>query len=240
LTAYASWGQGIESVVAPGRARYTNAGQSLPALKSRQVELGLKHRHDALQWQLALFDVQRPAWSDLRADTGVDEGACSNARPCTRRADGHARHRGVEAEAEWQAGALSLRGSVLALQARRQGAVNAERNGLRPTNVPERSAKLQAAWNVAALPGVALLGFVTHESDRIVLPDNRVATDGWTRLDLGLRYAQRVDGARWVWRIGVDNVSDERAWKESPYQYGHAYLYPLAPRTWRAALNVTL
>lgn len=240
LTAYASWGQGIESEVAPNRARYTNAGQALPALKSRQLELGLKQRSETLQWQLALFDVRRPAWSDLRADTGLDEGDCSDARPCTRRADGSARHRGVEAEAEWQLGALSLRGSVLALQARRQGAANAERNGLRPTNVPERSAKLQAAWNLAAVPGLALLGFVTHEGGRMVLPDNRVATDGWTRLDLGLRYVQRVDGARWIWRLGVDNVSDERAWKESPYQFGHAYLYPLAPRTWRAALNVTL
>ena len=74
----------------------------------------------------------------------------------------------------------------------------------------------------------------------MVLPDNRVATAGWTRLDLGLRYAHTMAGAHWVWRLGVDNLSDERAWKESPYQYGHAYLYPLAPRTWRAALNVTL
>ena len=40
---YASWGQGIESDVAPNRPRYTNAGQALPALKSRQLELGLKH-----------------------------------------------------------------------------------------------------------------------------------------------------------------------------------------------------
>jgi iron complex outermembrane receptor protein len=240
LTAYASWGQGIESEVAPKRARYTNAGQALPALKSRQLELGLKQRSETLQWQLALFDVRRPAWSDLRADTGLDEGDCSDARPCTRRADGSARHRGAEAEAEWQLGALSLRASVLALQARRQGAANAERNGLRPTNVPERSTKLQAAWNLAAVPGLALLGFVTHEGGRMVLPDNRIATDGWTRLDLGLRYVQRVDGARWVWRLGVDNASDERAWKESPYQFGHAYLYPLAPRTWRAALDVTL
>jgi len=240
LTAYASWGQGIESEVAPNRARYTNAGQALPALKSRQVELGLKQRGETLQWQLALFDIVRPAWSDLRADTGLDEGDCSDARPCTRRADGQARHRGIEAEAEWRIGPVSLRGSVLALQARRQGAANAERNGLRPTNVPERSAKLQAAWNLRAVPGLALLGFVTHEGDRMVLPDNRVATEGWTRLDLGARYVQRIDGARWVWRIGVDNVTDERAWKESPYQFGHAYLYPLAPRTWRAALDVTL
>jgi iron complex outermembrane receptor protein len=240
LLAYASAGQGIEAEVAPNRARYTNRGQALPALKSRQVELGLKGTQRAVQWQLAAFDIERPVWSDLRADTGIDEGACSDARPCTRRDDGRARHRGLEAEAEWTQGALSLRGSVLALQARREGAANAARNGLRPVNVPARSAKLQGAWNVAAQPGLALLAFVTHEGERMVLPDNSIATGGWTRLDLGLRYAHRAGGARWVWRAGVDNVADRRAWKESPYQFGHAYLYPLAPRTWRAAVDVTL
>lgn len=247
LTAYASWGQGIESEVAPNRARYVNAGQALPALKSRQLELGLKQRlqigtraGDSLQWQLALFDISRPAFSDIRVRSGLDEGSCSDAAPCLRRRDGQAEHRGLEAEAEWTAGALSLRGSLLALQARREGAANPERNGLQPANVPERSAKLQAAWSLPQVPGLALLAFASHEGSRMVLPDNSVATTGWTRLDLGLRYAQRVQGARWVWRLGVDNVADQRAWKESPFQFGHAYLYPLAPRSWRAALELTL
>ena len=106
--------------------------------------------------------------------------------------------------------------------------------------MPAHSLKLQAAWNVDRLPGLALLGFLSREGERMVLPDNSVRTAGWTRVDLGLRYARIVDGQRWAWRLGLDNVADARAWKESPYQYGHAYLYPLAPRTWRAALNITL
>jgi iron complex outermembrane receptor protein len=35
----------------------------------------------------------------------------------------------------------------------------------------------------------------------------------------------------------VDNVFDRRAWREAPYQFSHAYLYALAPRTWRASLE---
>ncbi len=240
LMAYASAGQGVESEVAPNRRRYTNAGQALPALKSRQIEAGLKHRGDGLQWQLALFDIERPLWSDIAVATGLPTDDRSDALPCTRRADGTARHRGLEAEAEWRAGALSLRGSALWLKARREGSADAARNGLRPTNVPAHSVKLQAAWNVAAVPGLALLAFASHEAGRQVLPDNSVATSGWTRVDLGLRYAVERQGTRWVWRAGVDNVADTRAWKEAPFQFGHAYLYPLAPRTWRLALNVTL
>jgi iron complex outermembrane receptor protein len=240
LMAYLSSGQGIESEVAPNRTRYSNAGQALPALKSRQIEAGLKHRGAALQWQLALFDIRRPVWSDVRTATGLPTDDCSDTQPCTRRADGAARHRGVELEAEWRAGALSLRGSAMALQARREGSADATRNGLEPTNVPARSLKLQAAWNLAAQPGLALLAFASHEGPRQVLADNRIATDGWTRLDLGLRYAATRGQTRWVWRAGLDNVADTRAWKEAPFQFGHAYLYPLAPRTWRLALDVIL
>lgn len=238
LTAYASAGEGIETEVAPNRSRYANAGEALPALRSRQFELGLKARSEALQWQLAVFDIRRPMWADVQVSTGLPTAECSDEDPCLRRADGRARHRGVEGEAEWRLGALSLRGSALWLHARREGSADPAVNGLRPTNVPAHSLKLQAAWTLS--PGLALLAFASHEGARMVLPDNRVATAGWTRLDLGLRYAHALAGARWVWRLGVDNLADARAWKESPYQYGHAYLYPLAPRTWRAALNVTL
>ncbi len=240
LMAYVSSGQGIESEVAPNRHRYSNAGQALPALKSRQIETGLKHRGTALHWQLAVFDIRRPLWSDLRTATALPADDCSDALPCTRRADGAAQHRGVELEAEWRAGAISLRGSAMALQARRVGSADAARNGLEPTNVPARSVKLQAAWNLAAQPGLALLAFASHEGPRQVLSDNRIGTDGWTRLDLGLRYALTRGDSRWVWRAGIDNVADTRAWKEAPFQFGHAYLYPLAPRTWRLALDVTL
>ena len=40
--------------------------------------------------------------------------------------------------------------------------------------------------------------------------------------------------------VGIDNVADTRAWKESPYQFGHAYLFPLAPRTWRVSVQADL
>lgn len=238
---YASAGQGIESEVAPNRARYANAGEALPALKSRQVELGFKQSGELVDWRVALFDIRRPASNEFHVDDGAPAlGDCADADPCERRTDGTARHRGLETEAEWHLGALSLRGSAMWLRARRNGSDDPSVNGLRPTNVPARSLKLQAAYNVPALPGLALVGFVTHEGERRVLPDNSIATPGWTRVDLGARYTQRVGTQQWVWRVGVDNLADRRAWQEAPYQFGHAYLYPLAPRTVHASLNVRL
>lgn len=70
----------------------------------------------------------------------------------------------------------------------------------------------------------------------MVLPDNSVATPGWTRVDIGVRYTQRLGAQTLVWRLGVDNLADHRAWQEAPFQFGHAYLYPLAPRTWHASV----
>jgi iron complex outermembrane receptor protein len=73
-----------------------------------------------------------------------------------------------------------------------------------------------------------------------VLPDNSIRIGSWTTADLGARYERRVAGVAWTARLGVNNVFDREAWRESPYQFSHAYLFPLAPRTWRMSLQVDL
>ncbi len=233
--AYISWGQGVESEVVPNlmpnRGRHTNAGEALPALKSWQMELGYKHSSPALDWRVAAFDIRRPAWRDVGSCDGTDNS-------CTRQIDGAAHHRGVEAEADWRIGPLNLRGSAMLLKARREDSAQAGLNGLRPTNVPARSLKLQTAYNVGQVPGLALLAFISHEGDRDVLPDNTVATPGWTRLDIAARYTRRLAGRTVVWRAGLDNLTNRRAWQEAPYQFEHAYLYPLAPRTLRLSTQI--
>ena len=229
---YGSWGQGLETEVAPNRARYTNRGEALPALKSRQIELGIKHEGEHYDLALAAFDIDRPQ--------AVDAGACDVAGSCTRQIDGSARHRGVEAQASWREGAWSWQGSVMLLDAERRGSRQAGVNGLRPVNVPRGSLRLVTGYRVAALPGLELQAAVAAEGDRMVLPDDHSARiPGWARLDLGARWQQVVDTTNWTWRLGVDNAADRRAWKESPYQFGHVYLYPLEPRTWRASVAAT-
>lgn len=228
--AYLSWGQGIETEVAPNRARYLNAGQPLPALKSRQIEAGYKLRGSTLDAGVALFDIRRPQWADI--------GSCDDDNTCVRRADGDQRHRGIEAELDWRAGAWNLRASAMLLKARREGSADASVNGQRPANVPARALKAQAAYNLPAVPGLALQAFISHEGDRAVLPDNSIVAGSWTRIDLGLRYALRQAGLPITLRAGIDNVGDRRAWKETPYQFGHAYLYPLPRREAHASVSV--
>jgi iron complex outermembrane receptor protein len=233
---YASWGQGVESDVAPNRARYTNAGQPLPSLKSRQVELGLKGQSDSLRWGVAYFDIKRPVTSDLGTDCFDD----TTGDTCTRQFDGDAHHRGLEGGASWDIGAWRLSGSAMWLHARRQGAADATLNGKRPVNVPAHTVKAGVEYRVAALPGLRLASAMVHEGDRMVLADNSVHIPSWTRFDLGLVHQHRVAGTALTWRAGIDNLTDKRAWRESPFQFGHAYLYPLAPRTFRVSLQADL
>ena len=52
--------------------------------------------------------------------------------------------------------------------------------------------------------------------------------------------ATRIAGITWTWRLGVDNLFDKRAWRESPFEFSHVYLFPLAPRTWRVSVQADL
>ena len=229
---YASWGEGLESEVAPNLAPYTNRGQALPSLKSRQFEVGIKHAGENADASIALFDIDRPQTADL--------GRCAAADSCTRGIDGSARHRGIEAQAKLHAAAWQWQASAMLLDAERRGSSQAGVNGQRPVNVPVATLRLGAEYRLASVPGAALLASLAAESDRVVLPyDTRVRIAGWSRWDLGARWRQEWDGSTLVWQVGLDNATNRRAWKESPYQFGHAYLFPLAPRTLRASLLAT-
>ncbi|MBB4221966.1 TonB-dependent siderophore receptor [Variovorax guangxiensis] len=231
LLAYASWGRGVESQVVPNRiSQYSNAGQALPALRSRQWELGLKGGNDAFNWQLAWFDISRPL-------TNMD--LCSGL--CEVRNDGKAVHRGLEAGAHWNQGPWRIGGSVTLIDAKRRGSTaNPALNGQSPTNVPKQVLRAQTAYRFSSVPGLEVAGQLSYEGRRNVLPDGSITLPSWTRVDAVLRYDTKLRGANASWTLSVDNLFDRRYWKESPYQFGHVYLFPGAPRTLRLGLSVAL
>lgn len=227
---YASWGKGVESNIVPNLPQYSDKNQVFTGL-SRQTEIGLKGALDAWEWNLAAFDIKQPRTQDF--------GNCDGtADSCTTTPDGNQHHRGIEADLAWRQGPWVLSGGAQWLRARIED--SAVYGGRQPTNVPARSAKLQAAYDIPTLPGLNLQADLVHEGRRMVLPDNSVSIPSWTRIDAGLRYQSTLAGTRATWRAGVDNLLDRRAWRESPYEYSHVYLYPLAPRTFRLSLQLDL
>jgi iron complex outermembrane receptor protein len=219
---YLSWGEGVESDIVPVHG-YPDGGRPLSSTISRQWELGYKHGDATRQWGLTAYDIDQPL-----AD-GLDDGTYAH--------DGITRAIGLEANAQGRIGPLTLRASAMRQRVRREQAVNPAYDGLRPTNIPEQALKVLAAWDVAPVPGLSVLANMDFEGGREVLPDNTARIPGWTRYDLGARYVQTAGSTTLTWRGGVDNVFDRRAWREAPYQYDHAYLFPLAPRTFHASVE---
>ena len=119
----------------------------------------------------------------------------------------------------------------------RSGSSNSALNGKRPTNVPVTTLRLHGGYEVSDIPGLSLGADLLAEGNRMVLADNSVRIPGYARLDASLRYANAVVGNKLVWRAGVSNLIDRRAWREAPLQFGHAYLFPLAPRTLRLSVE---
>jgi len=224
---YASWGEGIQSSVAPALGDAVNHGEPLSPTISRQWEFGWKHGNAATHWGVDVFDVRQAFDTDVT--TALGETVFAH--------DGVTHARGLEAEAQTRFDALTLRASAMWQRVRREGASDSAANGLRPTNIPDTALALLATYAFADAPGLSVLADMTYQGEREVLPDDSVQIPAWTRFDLGARYTQSVGAATLVWRVGVDNVFDRRAWRESPYQYDHVYLYPLEPRTWRASVE---
>ncbi|HUR90786.1 MAG TPA: TonB-dependent siderophore receptor [Ramlibacter sp.] len=229
--AYASWGEGAESTVVPNNsAVYTNAGSVLPALKSKQMEAGFKGASHAWTWQVDAFDIRRPV---SNFDT------CS-AIPCAGGLDGIAHHRGIEAALQWTGRSWRAGASAMLLHARREDSADTSLNGRRPTNVPAFVARAYAAWKIPNVHGLELQASLSHEGDRAILADNSIALPAWTRLDASLRYDRQSGKVLTTWLLGVDNVTDRRYWRESPFQFSHVYLYPGAPRTVRLSVTVSM
>lgn len=224
---YASYGQGVESVLVPNRpSQYNNPGVALPVRKSRQQEIGVKGGDAAWNWQLAWFRIVRPM-------TNID--ACGVG--CTGAYDGEAVHQGLEGALGWRGGPWRLDGGASVLDAKRRGSANASMNGTRPVNVPRLVLRGRASYAVASVPGLALDGTVVHEGRRSVLADSSIDLPSWTRFDAALRYATRVGSVATHWTLGIENLLDRRYYKESPTQFGHAYLFTGAPRTVRIAMQ---
>ncbi|MGA8516491.1 MAG: TonB-dependent siderophore receptor [Burkholderiaceae bacterium] len=232
---YASWGQGIESQVVPNKtSQYSNPGEALPPLKSHQTELGMKAALGGVTGSLAWFNIRRPV-------SNLDACNRQAITPCLGAYDGSAVHSGLEANAQWAQGAWNLGGGLMLLNTKREGSLlEPSTNGQRPTNVPNAIARANVGYRFASIPGLAASGHLSHEGKRSVLPDGSITLPAWTRVDAGVSYGHKLAGAQATWTLGVDNLFNQQFFKESPYQFGHVYLFPQQQRTARIGLSVAL
>jgi len=230
---YVSYGRGVEIESVPNRPdQFVNYGQVLPALESKQFEVGFKQvwtGGGALT--LALFSIEKPYGDDVILADGQ----------MLRVAGGRvSRHRGAELGGVWVA-APSLRLSARAawIDARTIAAFDPELVGKRTTNVAPFAAALGASWQVPQAPGLTLGSLVTYSGAKPVLPDNSVSLSPYWQWDVAGAYRWRQGPALMTLRAGIDNVTDQRYWREAPTEsWGGIYLFPAQPRVFRLSLAV--
>jgi iron complex outermembrane receptor protein len=231
--AYLSGGEGVEIEQVPNKPMlFVNAGQVLPALRSRQVELGFKQTAAHGQaFSAALFQIEKPFSDDLATASG----------PSLRIAGARlARHRGLELSGSW------LVSTTWRLEARATWLDAVTTESLHPTwvghattNVPHLASVLRAAWQPPRLRGLTVSNQLTYGGHKAVLPDGSVDIASAWQWDLALQYRVVAASSTWTWRAGIDNLTDRAYWRDAPTQtWGAQYLFPAPPRTARAGVEV--
>ncbi len=228
---YASLGRGVEIESVPSRPdQFVNYGAVLPALESRQVEVGFKQVSiEGHALALAVFSIDKPYGDDIPQPDGR----------LLRVAGGReSRHRGLEASGAFIAGrALRFEARAAWIDARTTQAIDPAAVGKRTPNVAPFAASLAATWTVPAVAGLELNNLLTYSDRKPVTADNSVELPSYWQWDVVARY-------RWLWSgtpmtlfAGIDNVTDRRYWREAPTQsWGGTYLFPAQPRAARVSL----
>jgi iron complex outermembrane receptor protein len=228
---YLSYGQGVEIESVPNRPdQFANYGQVLPALESKQVELGFKQiwpNGSALT--AALFSIDKPYGDDIAQPDGL----------ALRVAGGRvSRHRGAELGGTWVADrSLKLTARAAWIDARTIEAFDPELVGKRTTNVAPFAAALGLNWLVPQVPGLTIGSLFNYSGAKPVLHDNSVSLPPYWQWDIAGAFQWRQGTTLMTLRVGFDNVTSNRYWKEAPTQpWGGIYLFPAQPLVARVAL----
>jgi iron complex outermembrane receptor protein len=100
---------------------------------------------------------------------------------------------------------------------------------------PKWKANLGGDWSVPGAGGLVLNARVVYTGSQYVNSANTQRIDGWTRVDLGARYALHVQGRPLQLRANVENVADKSYWAGS---FNDGYVTQGAGRTYKLSASV--
>jgi iron complex outermembrane receptor protein len=207
--AYASYVQSLQQGATVSKLpTYTNAGEMLNPLMSRQWELGIKK--DGSDWSAtaALFRVSKTTEYDRSCGTDC----------LTKVQDGASVFQGLElgATARMDKG-LSLGGNLMLLDAE-YASGEAAMLGHRVAGAPRFVATAQLAYRVPQVQGLQLQFGAKYTGKTPLRADNSIHVDGYALASLGASYEARVGGQDTVWRAHIHNLFNRKYWM---YQYSN-------------------
>ncbi|WLH81263.1 TonB-dependent siderophore receptor [Pseudomonas sp. FP2335] len=205
---------------APGTA--SNAGETFAPYESKQHELGVKYEHGRFMTSVALFQIEKPS-----GEVGAGNVFSVQAEQ---------RNRGVELSLYGEvAPGTRLMGGVTFLDGELTQSATAANRGNKPVGVPDIQANLWAEWDTPGLEGFTLTGGAIYTDRQYVDQANTQQLDAWTRIDMGARYATKIEGRPTTFRATVQNVFDREYWS-GVASYGA--FSPGYPRTLQLSASV--
>jgi len=156
-----------------------NAGEIFAPFKSKQAEGGAKVDFGRVTTTLSLFRIRQPSTLTNAANVfGLD---------------GEQRNQGIE----WNVfgepvGGVRLLGGVMLIDAELAKTAGGANDGNQAPGVPRVNLNLGGEWDTAFLPGLTLSARAIHTSSQYVDAANTREIPGWTRYDLGARYALKA------------------------------------------------
>lgn len=216
----------IESLSPGGIAPWNavNSGTVTGIYVAKQNEVGVKFDYERVGGSLALFEIKRPN-EYIDSQTGV-YGIY-----------GERRHRGMELNVFGEPTfGLRLNGSatwIAAQQIKTDGGTN---DGKDVIGVPRYQLVLGTEYDIKQVEGLTLAGTVIRSGSQYANADNTLKLKPWTRLDLGVRYSMPMNDQTLVWRVNVENVTNEKYW--SSVNDSGVYLYQGDPRSLKLSMSI--
>ncbi len=111
--------------------------------------------------------------------------------------------------------------------------------GKEALNTPKFRLNTFVNYRVPGIEGLSANANWLYTGKRPASRDNSVYAPDFHRLDLGLSYVQKTKAGATTYRLAIENVTDERYWRDVAEFLGDAYLTPGAPRLVKASATVS-
>ncbi|WP_332608271.1 TonB-dependent receptor [Achromobacter sp. ESBL13] len=202
LSLYGNYIEGLsQGGTAPEGA--VNAGEMFDPEIAKQIEVGGKYDFGEFSTTLSAFQIEKPS---------------SFLDPGTRRyvSNGQQRNRGLEWLVQGDAApGVRLLGGVAYTDARLTRTEGGANDGNWAPAVPRFQFNAAAEWDTPFLPGLTVTARMLRTSQQYVDVGNTQTIPGWTRFDLGARYAFNASGTPMVVRATVENVFNKNYWQSA-------------------------
>jgi iron complex outermembrane receptor protein len=199
MTVYGTYGSSLQQGdVAPGTV--VNAGEALPAYRSKQGEIGFKMALPHVDFSTAVFRLNRPFATTDPADNVF-------------KISGDQVNDGFEAMMTGRvAGRLLIYGGITVLDPTLTKTGNATTEGKQFVGIPSFKSNLLTEYRLPVGTGTFVSLNWQGIGRRPIDDSNSAYTPSYNVVDLGMRYRHAIVNTSATWRLTMNNVADVHYW----------------------------